>query len=163
MMSPMTSTTQSILIKRLRGEKTAQVPVWFMRQAGRYLPEYREIRKKQSMLEAIRSPETAAEITLQPLRRFELDAGIIFADILNPLIGMGIELDFIAGEGPKIFNPIAVRADVERLRIPPPEENVGYTLRAIEIVTRELSGKGIPLLGFSGAPFTLSSYLIKGS
>lgn len=155
--------SESILVRRLRGEKTERVPVWFMRQAGRYLPEYRELRKKQSMLEAIATPEVAAEITLQPLRRFDLDGAIIFADILNPLIGMGVELDFVAGEGPKIFNPIKSPADVQKLRVPDVEENVGGTLEAMRIVTRELSSRGVPLLGFAGAPFTLASYLLHES
>lgn len=132
-----------------------------MRQAGRFLPEYRELRAKHSMLEAIRTPELATEITLQPLRRFDLDAGIIFADILTPLIGMGINIDFVQGEGPKIFNPIKSSADIQKLRLPPPEENVGYTLAAIKMVSGELTPKGIPLIGFSGAPFTLSCYLLE--
>lgn len=133
-----------------------------MRQAGRYLPEYREIRAKHKMLEVIRTPELAARVTLQPIERFDLDAAIIFADILNPLIGMGIELDFVEGDGPKIFNPVKSAADVDRLRVPTPEENVGYTLQAIKIVAAELKPKNIPLIGFSGAPFTLSSYLVDG-
>ena len=153
---------QSLLLRAYRGEKTARPPVWFMRQAGRYLPEYRELRKKHSMLEAIRTPELAAEITLQPLKRFEFDGSIIFADILTPLIEMGVELDFVEKEGPKIFNPIRSSADVERLVIPDPTTNAAYTFHAIEIVSRELSNRNIPLLGFCGAPFTLASYLIEG-
>lgn len=133
-----------------------------MRQAGRYLPEYREIRSKHKMLEVIRTPELAARVTLQPIERFDLDAAIIFADILNPLIGMGVELDFVEGDGPKIFNPVKSAADVDRLRVPPPEENVGYTLEAIGIVSKELAPRNIPLIGFSGAPFTLSAYLVDG-
>jgi uroporphyrinogen decarboxylase len=112
------------------------------------------------MLEVIRTPALAAEVTLQPLRRFDFDASIIFSDILSPLIGMGIELDFVAGEGPKIFNPIKRPEDVTRLRIPNVEENVGYTFEAMNRVTAELTPRGIPLIGFSGAPYTLSSYLL---
>jgi uroporphyrinogen decarboxylase len=132
-----------------------------MRQAGRYLPEYRALREKNSMLQMVQTPELACEVTLQPLRRFPLDAGIIFADILTPLIGMGIGLEFKKGEGPVIDNPVRSVADVSRLRVPAPAENVQYTLDAIKLVVKELNGK-TPLIGFSGAPFTLSSYLIEG-
>lgn len=133
-----------------------------MRQAGRYLPEYREIRKEYSMLEAIQTPRLAAEITLQPIKRFDLDAAIIFADILNPLIGMGIELDFIEKEGPKIFNPVATPDHVSALKDSDPKMSVGYTLEAISTVSKELKSSGVPLVGFCGAPFTLSTYLIEG-
>ncbi len=134
-----------------------------MRQAGRYLPEYRNLRSQHSMLQAIQTPSLAAEITLQPLRRFDLDAAIIFADILNPLIGMGVELDFVEKEGPKIFNPISSEQDVSRLIVPNPEQSVGYTLEAIEFVKKNLPNPSEQVvLGFSGAPFTLSTYLIEG-
>jgi uroporphyrinogen decarboxylase len=113
------------------------------------------------MLQMVQTPELACEVTLQPLRRFPLDAGIIFADILTPLIGMGIGLEFKKGEGPVIDNPVRSVADVSRLRVPAPAENVQYTLDAIKLVVKELNGK-TPLIGFSGAPFTLSSYLIEG-
>jgi uroporphyrinogen decarboxylase len=132
-----------------------------MRQAGRYLPEYRALRERFSMLQMVMTPELACEVTLQPLKRFPLSAGIIFADILTPLIGMGASLEFKKGEGPVIDNPVRSAADVERLRIPEPSENVGYTLHAIKLVVQELSGK-TPLIGFAGAPFTLSCYLIEG-
>lgn len=152
----------SILVRALKGERGDRVPVWFMRQAGRFLPEYREVRKQHSMLDVIRTPALAAKVTLQPLERFDLDAGIIFADILNPLMGMGVELDFVAGEGPRIFNPVRDEGDVAKLIVPPVEENVGYTLEAIEMVSSTLRPRGIPLLGFAGAPFTLSAYLVEG-
>ena len=148
------------LLQAYRGERPSRRPIWFMRQAGRYLPEYQEVRGKHSMLDVIRTPKLAAEVTLQPLRRFDFDASIIFSDILSPLIGMGIELDFIAGEGPKIFNPVKTAADVARLGVPSVETNVGYTLEAMNRVTAELTPRGIPLIGFSGAPYTLSSYLL---
>ncbi|HVS16416.1 MAG TPA: uroporphyrinogen decarboxylase [Thermoanaerobaculia bacterium] len=138
---------------------TARTPVWLMRQAGRYMPEYRAIRTRHSMLEAIQTPELAAEITLQPLRAFGLDAGIIFADILPPLIGMGLRLDFVAGQGPVIDNPIATTRDIDRLATPPAAETMAGTLRAIELVKRETT---TPLIGFAGAPFTLASYAIEG-
>jgi uroporphyrinogen decarboxylase len=151
----------SLFLKTLKGERDAKTPLWLMRQAGRYLPEYRALREGHSMLEMVMTPELACEVTLQPLRRFALDAGIIFADILTPLIGMGAQLDFRKGEGPVIDNPVRSRADVERLRVPEPAENVGYTLEAIKLVVRELGGR-TPLIGFCGAPFTLASYLIEG-
>lgn len=151
----------SLFIKTLKGERCSETPIWLMRQAGRYLPEYRALREHNSMLQMVMTPELACEVTLQPLRRFALDAGIIFADILTPLIGMGAKLDFKKGEGPVIENPVRSASDVDALRVPEPRENVGYTLEAIRLVTRELNGK-TPLIGFCGAPFTLASYLIEG-
>ena len=136
-------------------------PVWLMRQAGRYMAEYRAIRAKHSMMEVIRTPELACEITLQPVQAFELDAAIIFADILPILTGMGLQLDFVRGEGPCIHNPIANPEDVAALRMPSAAENVPFTLEAIRLARSELDGK-IPLIGFSGAPFTLASYAIEG-
>ena len=136
-----------------------RTPVWLMRQAGRYLPEYRKIRERHAMLEVIRTPELAVEVTLQPLERFALDAAIIFADILPPLIGMGVQLEFAKGEGPVIHNPLRSRADIEQLRLPQAEDNVAFTLDAIRMARRELE---VPLIGFSGAPFTLASYMIEG-
>ncbi len=153
----------SLLISSLRGIRGERPPVWFMRQAGRYLPEYRAVREKHSMLDVIRTPELAAQVTLQPLDRFELDGAIIFADILNPLIGMGIELDFVEGEGPRIGNPIQQRDDISRLVVPDPYENTGYTLEAIKSVVSALTPRGIPLLGFAGAPFTLAWYALAES
>jgi len=151
----------SVFINTLKGIEVSETPVWLMRQAGRYLPEYRALREGNTMLQMVMTPELACEVTLQPLRRFPLDAAIIFADILTPLIGMGAELEFKKGEGPVIDNPVRTAADVEKLVVPHPAENVGYTLEAIKLVVRELSGK-TPLIGFCGAPFTLASYLIEG-
>jgi uroporphyrinogen decarboxylase len=133
-----------------------------MRQAGRYMSEYRALREKYSILKIIKTPELACEVTLQPINAFALDAAIIFADILPPLEGMGLELDFIKGEGPNIYNPVRTADDVARLRVLPPEETLGFTLDAIRLARRELDGRGIPLIGFSGAPFTLASYAIEG-
>ncbi len=144
-----------------RREPVDATPVWFMRQAGRYMAEYRAIRAQHSMLDVIRTPELACEITLQPINAFDLDAAIIFADILPILIGMGLELDFVPGKGPVLHNPIASAADVAALRTPPAEENLPYTLEAIRLTQRELAGR-VPLIGFSGAPFTLASYAIEG-
>ena len=148
-------------LRACRREPVDCTPIWLMRQAGRYLPEYRRLREKHTMLDLIRQPELAVEVTLQPLRRFALDAAIIFADILPPLIGMGADLEFAKGEGPVIHNPVRTEADIERLVVPPPEENVAFTLEAIRLARRELAG-ATPLIGFSGAPFTLASYLIEG-
>lgn len=137
-------------------------PIWLMRQAGRYMSEYRELRAKHTMLEMIQHPELAAEVTLQPINAFDLDAAIIFADILPPLMGMGLQLEFVKGEGPVIHNPINTTYDVDMLATPPAEVHLGATLEAIKIVVKELEPKGIPLIGFAGAPFTLASYAIEG-
>lgn len=136
-------------------------PVWFMRQAGRYMAEYRAIRQKYTLLTICKTPELAAQVTLQPVEKLGVDAAIIFADILLPLEGMGIQLEFAQGEGPVIHNPIRDKAAVETLRLIEPEEMVPFTLEAIRIVRRELNNR-IPLIGFAGAPFTLASYLIEG-
>lgn len=148
-------------LKACRREPVDATPIWLMRQAGRYLPAYRAVREKHSMLEVIRSPHLACEVTLQPIRAFDLDAAIIFADILTVLMGMGLNLEFVKGGGPVIDNPLTTPADVDALRTPPAAENVPYTLEAIRMVRRELDGQ-IPLIGFAGAPFTLASYAIEG-
>src|SRR5690348_12353795 len=132
-----------------------------MRQAGRYMPEYRALRARHSFLEMVKTPELAAEVTLQPLRALDVDAAIIYADILPPLEGMGLQLSYEKGEGPVIHNPLRAPADVQALGQPDPRETVAYTLDAIRLVKRELGGR-IPLIGFSGAPFTLASYAIEG-
>lgn len=146
--------------RRLPVDKT---PVWFMRQAGRYMAEYRAIRAKNTMLETIGTPELAAEITLQPINAFPVDAAIIFADILPPLIGMGLELSYEKGVGPVIHNPLTTTYDIDVLATPPAAETMlGRTLEAIKLVTAELEPRDIPLIGFAGAPFTLASYAIEG-
>lgn len=136
-------------------------PIWLMRQAGRYMPEYRAIRAGNSFLDMVKQPELAAEVTLQPVKAFAIDAAIIFADILPPLEGMGLHLTFAQGEGPVIHNPLRTPADVAALHQPDPRETVAYTLDAIRLVKRELADR-LPLIGFSGAPFTLASYAIEG-
>jgi uroporphyrinogen decarboxylase len=133
-----------------------------MRQAGRYMPEYRAIRARQTMLEAINDPAVASEITLQPVKALGVDAAIIFADILPPLIGMGLELDFVSGSGPRIANPIRVPRDVDMLGTPPATQTMPGTLGAIRIVRSELPNS-TPLIGFAGAPFTLACYAIEGA
>jgi len=132
-----------------------------MRQAGRYMAEYRELRKGHTMLELCKNPELACEVTLQPLRAHKVDAAILFADILLPLEPMGAPFEFAAGEGPVVHDPIRSAADVARLRVCDPDDGLGYVLEAIRLIRREIDGK-IPLIGFAGAPFTLASYLIEG-
>ncbi|MCC6168745.1 MAG: uroporphyrinogen decarboxylase [Caldilineaceae bacterium] len=149
-------------LRACRGLPTPYTPVWFMRQAGRYMPEYRALRAQASLLELIRSPEMAAQITLQPIEAFDLDAAIIFADILPPLAGMGLSLQFVKGEGPQIDNPLQRPYDIDLLATPPAHETLAPTLEAIRLVVKELAPRGVPLIGFAGAPFTLASYAIEG-
>jgi uroporphyrinogen decarboxylase len=144
-----------------RIQPTPYTPIWLMRQAGRYMKEYRALRKKYSFLEMCKNPEVAAQVTLQPLDKFKLDAAIIFSDILIPLEPMGVEFEFAKGEGPVFHRPVREMKDVERLKIIEPEEEIPFLMESIRIVRRELEGK-IPLIGFSGAPFTLASYMIEG-
>ncbi len=132
-----------------------------MRQAGRYMAEYRALRQRYTILDIIKTPDLATEVTLQPIKAFDLDAAIIFADILTVLEGMGLQLEFVKGDGPVIHNPIRTGADVEALRVRPAEETLGFTLQALKQVKVELGGR-VPLIGFSGAPFTLASYAIEG-
>jgi uroporphyrinogen decarboxylase len=148
-------------LKACRRERAPYTPIWLMRQAGRYMKEYRALRKKYSFLEMCKNPELAAKVTLQPIERFKLDAAIIFSDILIPLEPMGVAFEFAKGEGPVFHHPLREMRDVEKLRIIEPEEEVPFLVKAIQIVRRELDGK-IPLIGFSGAPFTLASYIIEG-
>ncbi len=147
-------------LKACRRQPVDCTPVWFMRQAGRYMPEYQKVRAKHSILDVCKTPELAAEVTLQPVERFPLDAAIIFADILLPLEAMGISLEFTEGEGPVIHNPVRERADVERLRIVEGDE-LEYVAEAIRHARRALNGR-VPLIGFAGAPFTLASYAVEG-
>ena len=149
-------------LRACRREAVDATPVWLMRQAGRYMEEYRALRERYSILELIKNPELAAEVTLQPIRAFNLDAAIIFADILPPLEGMGLILEFVKGDGPVIHNPLRTAAEVEALVVRPAEETLAFTLQAIRLVKAELAGK-VPLIGFAGAPFTLASYAIEGA
>jgi uroporphyrinogen decarboxylase len=148
-------------LRACRREPVDCTPVWFMRQAGRYLPEYQEVRAGHSILEVCKTPGLAVEVTLQPVRRFAVDAAIIFADILLPLEPMGLSVSFAAGEGPVIANPIRSAADVAALRPVRPEGDLGFVLEAIGQARSALAGE-IPLIGFAGAPFTLASYAIEG-
>lgn len=144
--------------RRLRVDRT---PVWFMRQAGRYLPEYRALREKYSLLELCQDPHLATQVTLQPVHALGVDAAILFADILLPLIPMGAKLAFSAGEGPVIDNPVRSVRDIQGLRPVAAEADLGYVLQAVRLVRRELP-ESVTLIGFAGAPFTLASYLVEG-
>jgi uroporphyrinogen decarboxylase len=132
-----------------------------MRQAGRYMSEYRALRERYSLLELCRAPDLATEVTLQPVRRIDVDAAILFSDLLLPLEPLGIRFDFIRGEGPAIENPIQSEADIDRLRTFEPREALAHVLDAIRLIKHELAGR-VPLIGFAGAPFTLASYAIEG-
>jgi uroporphyrinogen decarboxylase len=136
-------------------------PVWFMRQAGRYMPEYRKLREQHSILDLCHTPELAAQVTLQPVERLGVDAAILFADILLPFEPLGLGLSFAAGEGPHIANAISRQAEVERLPVLDPEQALDYVLEAVRLARAALP-PDIPLIGFAGAPFTLASYAIEG-
>src|SRR5258708_16810550 len=145
----------------LRRQPASHTPVWFMRQAGRYMAEYRAIRAQASLLEICHRPDLACEVTLQPVERLGVDAAIIFADILLPFEPLDLGLTFSAGEGPVISRPIRTAAQVARLPSVEPETDLGHVLEAIRLTVKELQG-GVPLIGFAGAPFTLASYAIEG-
>ena len=148
-----------LFLRACRGEITERVPVWFMRQAGRSLPEYRAVRERHSILDVCRTPELAVEVTLQPVRRLRVDAAILFSDIVVPLQAMGVDVEIAPGVGPVIDEPIRSAADVDRLRALDPEEGVPYVLEAVATLVDELD---VPLIGFAGAPFTLACYLVEG-
>jgi uroporphyrinogen decarboxylase len=149
----------SVFLDACRVKPTAYTPIWVMRQAGRYLPEYRKVRSQVDFAKLTRTPELAAEVTLQPLRRFELDAGILFSDIMTPLQGMGIELKF--EPGPIVGEPIRTDAQIDALPALLPERDVPFVLETIRLV-RANAPRAVPLIGFAGAPFTLFCYLVCG-
>ena len=155
------TTQENRFVKACRKEHTDCTPVWFMRQAGRYMKAYRTIREKYSLIEMFKNPDLVAEITLQPVKEFPIDAAIIFADILLPLEGMGIGIEFPQSGGPVISNPVRKPDDVQRLRIADPVADLNYVLEGLRLVRAEIDGR-IPLIGFAGAPFTLASYAIEG-
>ena len=142
-----------------RGERTAYTPVWFMRQAGRYLPDYQKIRGRVSFLELCKTPELAAEVTMQPIDIFGFDAAILFSDILIPMEAMGLDLAFHEGKGPIFAQPVRSQQAVEALMVPVPEESLTFVLETIRLLRGRLQ---VPLIGFAGAPFTLATYLIEG-
>ena len=146
-------------LRACRREPVDATPVWFMRQAGRYMAEYRAIREKHSLLEICYQPELAAEVTLQPVRALGVDAAILFADILLPVIPLGLGLEFSQGEGPVIGKPVRTLGDLAVMRPVNAETDLGYVMEAIRILRRELN---VPLIGFCGGPFTVASYIIEG-
>ena len=151
----------SRFLRACRGLPVDATPVWFMRQAGRYMPEYRAIREKHTLLEIVERPDLAAEVTLQPVRAFAVDAAILFADILLPVVPMGLHLEFVKGEGPSLSDPIRSAEDVARLRTVDAESDLGHVLETVRLVRQALAGE-VPLIGFAGAPFTVASYMIEG-
>jgi uroporphyrinogen decarboxylase len=153
--------TNSRFLKACRREPVDTTPVWFMRQAGRYMAEYRALRERHSLLEICRMPDLATEVTLQPVRRLDVDAAILFSDLLLPLEPMGLPFDFVKGEGPQIEHPIGSPEDIDKLRLFDPRDALDHVLAAIRQIQQELRGR-VPLIGFAGAPFTLASYAIEG-
>jgi uroporphyrinogen decarboxylase len=153
--------TNDLLLRALRGEPVERPPVWMMRQAGRYLPEYRAVRAKSDFLTMCRTPELAVEVTLQPLDLVGVDAAIIFSDILVVPEAMGMHLTLDEGIGPQFTSPIRTAADLERLRLVEPEDSLKYMLDGIRLARREINGR-VPLIGFAGAPWTLAAYMIEG-
>lgn len=149
-------------LSALAREPVDATPIWIMRQAGRYLPEYRAIRSKiPDFMTLCKTPELACEVTLQPLKRFDLDAAILFSDILTIPDAMGLGLRFVKNEGPIFDNPIRSEQDIERIRMPDMKGDLGYVTEAIKLITKELDGK-IPLIGFAGSPWTLATYMLEG-
>jgi uroporphyrinogen decarboxylase len=148
-------------LRACRREPVDCTPVWFMRQAGRYMAEYRALRQSYSLLQIVAQPELAVAVTLQPVDAIEVDAAILFSDLLLPFTPMGLEFDFIKGEGPSIEHPIRSAADVDRLRTFEPRQALAHVLETIRLLRRELTGR-LPLIGFGGAPFTLAAYAIEG-
>ena len=152
---------EPLLVRAARREPVERTPVWFMRQAGRSLPEYRAIREKHSFWEVAHTPELCAEVTLQPVRRHGVDAAVMFADIMTPVLGMGLDVDLVEGVGPVVAEPVRTIADVERLRVPDPDEAFAPLLEAIRMVRGELTSEQA-VVGFCGGPFTVAGYLVEG-
>ncbi|RED37189.1 uroporphyrinogen decarboxylase [Paenibacillus sp. VMFN-D1] len=152
-------TYNDTLIRASYKQEVSHVPVWYMRQAGRYDPEYRKIKEKYSLLEICRQPELAAEITMMPVRKLGVDAAILYSDIMNPVASLGVDFDIVKNVGPVIDNPIRTAADVERLRPIDIDKDLSHIMETIRILDKELD---VPLITFAGAPFTIASYLIEG-
>lgn len=146
-------------LRACRRQPTDRTPVWFMRQAGRYQPEYRALRERYSLLDLCRTPDLCAQVTLLPVEQLGVDAAILFADITLPLLGLGVPFDIVEGTGPVIERPVRGQADLARLRPLEPERDVPFVLEAIRLIRR---ASPVPLIGFAGAPFTLASYLVEG-
>jgi len=152
---------EPLLVRAARRQPVEHTPVWFMRQAGRSLPEYRKIRERYGLFDVCRQPELCAEVTLQPVRRHDVDAAVMFADIMLPVIGMGVDVELVENVGPVIADPVRTSADVERLRVPDPDEAVPFILEAVRLVRAELTAEKA-VIGFAGGPFTVAGYLIEG-
>src|SRR2546423_11715634 len=152
--------SEPLLVRALRREPVERTPVWFMRQAGRSLPEYRALRERYPFFELSGTPELCAEVTLQPVRRLGVDAAVLFADIMTPVVPMGVGVELVEGVGPVIGEPIVSAADVDRLGVPEPDA-FGSVLEAIRLVRTELDPQRA-LVGFCGGPFTVAAYLVEG-
>lgn len=158
----MTVLKNDLFLRALLRQPVDRTPVWMMRQAGRYLPEYRRVRERAgSFMKLCTTPELACEVTLQPLERYRLDAAILFSDILTIPDAMGLGLEFVEGEGPQFRNPVRTAADIRRLPIPDPEDMLRYVPEAVRLIRRELDGR-VPLIGFAGSPWTLATYMVEG-
>jgi uroporphyrinogen decarboxylase len=158
----MSELKNDLLLRALMRQPVPRTPVWIMRQAGRYLPEYREVRGQAGdFMSLCRNPELACEVTMQPLRRYKLDAAILFSDILTVPDAMGLGLHFIAGEGPKFKEPVQSVDAIRNLRVPDVEQKLGYVFEAVRTIRRELNGE-VPLIGFAGSPFTVGTYMVEG-
>jgi uroporphyrinogen decarboxylase len=158
----MTALKNDTFIRALLKQSVDYTPIWMMRQAGRYLPEYRQVREQAgSFLDLCTNPELACEVTLQPLRRFDFDAAILFSDILTIPDAMGLGLYFTEGEGPKFTHPVRTAADVNKLPIPDPDTDLRYVVDAVRLIRKNLQGS-VPLIGFSGSPWTLATYMVEG-
>jgi uroporphyrinogen decarboxylase len=150
-----------LLVRAARREPVERTPVWFMRQAGRSLPEYRAVRERHTLFEVCRQAELCAEVTLQPVRRYDVDAAVLFADIMLPVLGMGVDVELVENVGPVVAAPVRTAADVARLRVPDPEEAVPFVLETVRLVRSELRPDQA-LVGFCGGPFTVAGYLVEG-
>jgi uroporphyrinogen decarboxylase len=150
-----------LLVRACRREPVERTPVWFMRQAGRSLPEYRELRRGRTLFDVVGEPELCAEVTLQPVRRHDVDAAVMFADIMFPVVGMGVGVELVENVGPVVEHPVATRADVDRLVAPDPHEAVPSILEAVRLVRDELRDDQA-VVGFCGGPFTVAGYLVEG-
>src|SRR5437867_290634 len=152
---------EPLLVRACRREPTERTPVWFMRQAGRSLPEYRELRRRYGLFDIVAQPELCAEVTLQPVRRHDVDAAVMFTDIMFPVLGMGVGVELVEDVGPVVSQPVQTAADVDRLVVPEPEEAVPTILEAVRLVRAALRPDQA-VVGFCGGPFTVAGYLVEG-
>ena len=158
----MSELKNDLLLRALLREPVERTPVWIMRQAGRYLPEYRQVREQAGdFMSVCSNPDLACEVTLQPLRRFKLDAAILFSDILTIPDAMGLGLYFSPGEGPRFERPVQTASDIRNLQRPDVEKKLGYVFEAVRTIRRELNGS-VPLIGFAGSPWTVATYMVEG-